>query len=125
MTEQRSDITVASAGIQATKGLPTSTGSLEVLAQQGISCSFFRSQPVTQELINRATYVFAMTQQHRDFLTLLYPKDEEKFFLITEWTTRHDISDPIGGSIRDYQYCCDTIKVCLQKILSFIDSQIA
>ncbi|MEI6416583.1 MAG: glycine hydroxymethyltransferase, partial [Verrucomicrobiota bacterium] len=73
MLPQYSKIKVASAGVQATPGLPASTMTLTVLAEEGIGFTRFQSQAVTSELIHHATYVFAMTQQHHDFLIRYYP----------------------------------------------------
>lgn len=75
-----SKMEVASAGVQATPGLPASTMTLRVLVEEGIGFTRFQSQAVTSELIHHATYVFAMTQQHRDFLIRYYPRHQEKFF---------------------------------------------
>ena len=114
---------VFSAGVQASPGLPASTMTLRVLAEEGIGFTQFQSQTVTPELMNYATYVFAMTQQHRDFLISHYPRHQEKIFLLTEWTTQENLPDPIGGSFQDYQECCQVIKTCLEKILPFIEAE--
>lgn len=120
---KNAEIKVASAGVQATPGLPASAMTLKVLSEEKVLLSNFQSQGVTQSLMNDATYVFAMTQQHRDFLIHRYPQHQEKVFLITEWTTGLDIPDPIGGSMRDYQECCAAIKSSLEKILPFITEE--
>ncbi|MCX6958512.1 MAG: low molecular weight protein arginine phosphatase [Verrucomicrobiae bacterium] len=124
MLPQYLKIKVASAGVQATPGLPASTMTLTVLAEEGIGFTRFQSQAVTSELIHHATYVFAMTQQHRDFLIRYYPRHQEKFFLLTEWTTQEDLPDPIGGSFQDYQECCEVIKSSLEKIIPFIEDEV-
>lgn len=123
MLPQHSGIKIASAGIQATAGLSASAMTLRVLAEEGIGLSDFQSQAVTPMMISEATYIFTMTQQHRDFLISRYPRQQEKILLLTEWTTQEDIPDPIGGSFRDYQECCDSITSSLQKILPFITEE--
>lgn len=124
MLPKNANIKVASAGVQATPGLPASTMTLRVLADEGIGFSHFESQVVTSELISHATYIFAMTQQHRDFLIRHYPQHQEKIFLLTEWTTQEDLPDPIGGGFEDYQECCEVIKDSLQKIVPFIEGEV-
>ena len=119
-----SKIKVASAGVQATPGFPANPMTLRVLAEEGIGFTRFQSQGVTPELINHATYIFAMTQQHRDFLIRYYPRHQEKIFLLTEWTTQEDLPDPIGGGLQDYQSCCEVIKASLEKILPFVEEEI-
>ena len=124
MLPQYSKIKVASAGVQATPSLPASTMTLRVLAEEGISFTRFQSQVVTPELIADATYIFAMTQQQRDFLIRHYPRHQEKIFLLTEWTTQEDLPDPIGGSFQDYEECSEVIKSCLEKIVPFIEGEV-
>lgn len=116
-----SKMEVASSGVQATPGLPASAMTLRVLGEEGMDFSHFESQIVTPELVHQATYIFAMTQHHRDFLIRHYPRHQEKIFLLTEWTTQEDLPDPIGGGFQDYQECCEVIKSCLEKILPFIE----
>jgi protein-tyrosine-phosphatase len=94
---------------------------LRVLVEEGIVFSQFQSQAVTPELLDQATHIFAMTQQHRNFLMRHYPQHQEKVFLMTEWTTQEDVVDPIGGGFQDYQECCEMIKSCLEKILPFVE----
>ena len=114
---------VFSAGVQATSGLPANAMTLRVLAEKGISFTHFQSQGVTLQIIDDATYIFVMTQQHQDFLIRYYPRHQEKIFLLTEWTTQDDLPDPIGGSLQDYQECCEVIQACLEKILPFIKEE--
>ncbi|MBM3857589.1 MAG: low molecular weight protein arginine phosphatase [Verrucomicrobia bacterium] len=123
MLPKNTEIEVASAGVQATPGLSASMMTLRVLAEEGIGFSQFQSQPVTAELVKHATYIFAMTHQHRDFLIRHYPQHQEKIFLLAEWTTKEDLPDPIGGGLEDYQECCEVIKVALVKILPFVEEK--
>ena len=41
----------------------------------------FESQPVSEELIDQATHVFAMTVSHLQSLVSLFPEHEDKFYL--------------------------------------------
>lgn len=111
---------VASAGLHAVLGLAASSLSLAVLAEQGIDFSRFRSQPVTSSLIEQATHVFTMTQNHLRELIRLYPQHQKKFFLLNEGITTNDISDPIGGNLETYQECCETIQHALDNILTLL-----
>jgi protein-tyrosine phosphatase len=120
MIGRDSKIKVASAGIQATPGLPASGMTLRVLQEEGVDFALFQSQRVTPKLIDDATYIFAMTHHHRDCLINSAPQHQEKIFLMTEWSGYEDISDPIGGTLHDYRDCCEAIQSCLLKIYAFI-----
>ncbi|SFM16662.1 protein-tyrosine phosphatase [Gracilibacillus orientalis] len=82
--EHRSDHHAQSAGIFAGVGMPASTGTSEVLKQQGISCEH-KSQPVTEDLIKWADLVLTMTQNHRDLLKQSYPADTGKILTLKEY----------------------------------------
>ncbi len=124
MLPKNEKIESSSAGVQTMPGLPASMMTLRVLEEEGIVFSNFTSQPVRQELIEGATYIFAMTQQHRDFLIRHYPQHQEKVLLLTEWTTQEDLPDPIGGGFHDYQECCNVIKTALETILFFVQEKV-
>ena len=48
------DVRVFSAGLSAPQGAPASRDAVDVLAAQGIDLSKFRSQPVTEDLLEKA-----------------------------------------------------------------------
>jgi protein-tyrosine-phosphatase len=103
------------------EGMPASPHTLEVLREQGIDFSLFRSQLVTNALVEQATHVFAMTHGHLRGLSTLYPAYQKKFFLLNEGTTQDDITDPIGGSLAAYQECGQRIQQALENILMLIN----
>src|SRR5204863_8552192 len=64
MIGNRKDIEVASAGVHAVNGQPPSLYAVQVCQQDTVDISGFRSQPLTNELVERATHIFAMTGAH-------------------------------------------------------------
>ena len=115
-------ITVLSAGVSATKGSKASQPALEALSEFGIQFGSFRSQPVTEELLERCTHVFTMTRDHQRILDLLYPEHSAKVRLLGDFTARGgDIPDPIGQGLPVYRKCRDVIKSALDHLLDFVD----
>src|SRR5881628_3628885 len=57
----RKDIEVASAGVHAVRGQPPSLYAVQVCEADGVDISELRSQPLTSDLVDRATHIFAMT----------------------------------------------------------------
>ncbi|MBX9742291.1 MAG: low molecular weight protein arginine phosphatase [Chthoniobacterales bacterium] len=114
MTQERSDLRASSAGLQATRGAAATSFALKALAKEGIDFSSFKSKPVTAELIQEATIVFAMTEDHLFALLQRYPEHQQKFFLLNE---NQEIMDPIGGGLSNYQECCIMIQSSLKRIL--------
>jgi len=120
--EGRADIIVLSAGVSAPKGAKASQHALEALAELGIQLGSFRSQPVTEELLERCTHVFTMTRDHYRILDLLFPEHSGKIRLLGEFTAKGgDIPDPIGQGLPVYRKCRDVIKSALDHLLGFVD----
>ena len=64
------------------------------------------------ELIHPADYIFTMARHHLDVVRSLSPADADKAMPLHP---DEDISDPIGGSVADYQLAADKIKEALSK----------
>lgn len=126
LVKGRKDITVSSAGVGAVAGQPPSLNAVEALRPLGIDIARYRSEPLTDELADKATFIFAMTRAHLDTIQVFFPQAADKTFLVTEFDPLlaricPNIPDPIGLGIGFYYECRDTIKKALPSILTFID----
>ncbi len=118
----RRDITVLSAGVHAQKGGSASHAAIIALDEEGIDLRGFRSQPVTEELLDDCTHVIVMTKDHKRLLSLFFPEHNSKVRLFGEFTrSGGDIPDPIGQSVATYKRCRDVMKSALAQILTFVD----
>lgn len=123
MVAGRSDISVASAGVGAMRGQRPSPEAVAALAEEGIDITEYRSQPVTDELMRRATHVFCMTSEHRALLEVLFPFAMDKIFLLREFEQPGgNVPDPIGRGGAVYRQCRDSIRRALKPILNFVTS---
>lgn len=124
MLGANSGISVASAGVSAAKGQrPSENASRVMLEDEHVDISAHRSQPVTAELVNRASWIFAMTRDHQDLLEVLFPSAEGKIRLIRDLESPgKDIPDPVGRGRSSYVSCKETIKSALEKILPTLKS---
>ena len=125
MIQGRDDIEVASAGVSAAAGFPASSDAVAALRPQGADLSPFRSQPLTEALVEASDYIFAMTRGHLDVILTFFPEAAEKTFLVTEFVTgperRSDSPDPIGQGADVYIKCRNSIKAALPSILAFLN----
>jgi glycine hydroxymethyltransferase len=122
----RKDIEVGSAGVHAVRGQPPSLYAVQVCESEGVDISGLRSEPLTNELVNRATHIFAMTGAHLETIHMLFPQGAEKTFLVREFeepgaTCWRDVPDPIGMGRDVYETCARTIKNALPSVLSFVE----
>ena len=116
-------ITVESAGLSAASGQPPSTDAVRVLAEQEIDISKHRSQPVTEDLLDHATHIFVMTDDHRRLLDLFFPEVSGKVALVRgDEPGSPDVPDPIGQGRAVYEKCRETLARALPAILKKINA---
>jgi glycine hydroxymethyltransferase len=122
----RKDIETVSAGVHAVLGQPPSLYAVQVCAEQGVDISDLRSQPLTAELVDRATHIFTMTGAHLETIQTVFPHGAEKTFLLREFeepgtTVWRDVPDPIGLGRDVYEDCARVIKNALPSVLAFVE----
>lgn len=94
---------VASAGISAGYDMPAAAESLALAEEFGLRLAAHRSRPLTDELLARADYVFAMTAGHREAILAARPDLAGRIHLLSREGL--DIADPIGGGPAEYERC--------------------
>src|SRR5439155_25760227 len=122
----RKDIEVASAGVHAVRGQPPSLYAVQVCETDGVNIGDLRSQPLTADLVDRATHIFGMTGAHLETIHMLFPNGAEKTFLLREFeepgtTVWRDVPDPIGLGREVYEDCARTIKNALPSVLALVE----
>jgi glycine hydroxymethyltransferase len=122
----RSDIEVASAGVATGFGQRPSENGVEALRQWKIDIRNVRSQPLTDELVNWATHIFAMTRSHLDAILTFFPEAASKVWLTCEFETslnhRPEVPDPIGMGIHAYIATRDHIAKAVPSLIKHLDS---
>ncbi len=124
----RSNFAVSSAGVAASKGAPVSRESLSALKKRGATLENFKSRPVSDEILDAASHVFAMTEGHLAALEAYYPQHSDKFFLVREFsgiTDKRqgvDVPDPIGMGPAAYEEVAKVLEAAIPAIIAYIDS---
>ena len=125
--EKRGDFEVRSAGVAAYPGDRPNPETIKLLGSRGISLDGFGSQPVSQELVEQATHVFAMTSGHLEALENLFPDYADKFYLTCEFVdlpgrgVASDVPDPIGMGRKAYEETAKTLDLAIPTLVAFID----
>lgn len=112
-----------SAGTFALLGSPASENSVAAMKELGIDISTHRSQPLTAELARCVDLIITMTADHCAQIVGAFPDVEERVFLINAFGTSRvpaDVSDPFGGSLREYILIRDEIDRALSDLILFI-----
>jgi protein-tyrosine-phosphatase len=124
----RQDLEVGSAGVAAAKGCPPSSETVAVLKKRGATLDGFKSRPVTEAILAKATHVFAMTEGHLAVLEARFPGHSDKFFLVREFAGISDkrqginVPDPIGMGIPAYEEVAKTLEAAIPAIIAYVDS---
>lgn len=106
MLAEKEGLTVEakSAGTHVTAAMPASLGSQTAASEYSASLSGHISQPVTQELLNWADFVYCVTEHHLAFLNASFPESGNKFFAFSS-----SIPDPFGQDDEAYLDCAAAI----------------
>lgn len=115
-------IEVVSAGIAADFGSPASDEAVVLLGREEVDLSDHRSQPLTDELLDRADFIFAMTNQHREVVLHHRPDLEDCTSVLG--VRKQDIPDPIGGGPEIYRQCKEAIVAGLYENLENLIAEI-
>ena len=79
-------------------------GTIMALKNRGLDIQSHRSRIVTRELIRSFSLILTMESGQKEALKIEFPQDASRIFMISEMIGRvYDISDPIRGSLLDFQ----------------------
>ena len=124
MSSGLDDVRVFSAGLSAHQGAPASRDAVDVLAAQGIDLSKFRSQPVTEDLLEKASHIFVMTREHERLVDMFYPEYMHKVRLLRfDEQGTPDVPDPIGQGRAVYAECKRSIEQAMPSVLRIINQK--
>ncbi|MCX5678782.1 MAG: low molecular weight protein arginine phosphatase [Candidatus Omnitrophica bacterium] len=113
----KKEIEAHSAGIRALNGLSPSEETIEVMKEEGVDVSGFRTKNITVDMIKKADLILAMEDAHKDEILALAPAARSKTYLLKEYGSSHafnsrghGIDDPIGKHVEEYRIIRDEIK---------------
>ncbi len=119
-TKSNSDIKAISAGTGAWPGFKMSSESEKLLICEGIGPSDFRSQQLTEDLIDGCDLILVMGRNHLDYISSFFPKAVSRTFLLKSYvegnTLNPEIADPIMKDSCAYEKCFREIKEAVLKL---------
>ncbi len=112
------DIQAKSAGTLGLVNRAADVKSVQVCQDINLDISQHRSQPITQELIEWATYILVMERKHARHVRHHYDNADDKILELGMFCGRPSIPDPIGKKLRDFKICRDQIDRGLKSFVS-------
>lgn len=118
---------VRSAGIAAGNGYPASANSVAALKKVGIDLHDHASTQATEDLLNSADHIFAMTESHLESLRYyLGDQAEGRIHLMREFmndASDREIPDPWGGNFTAYEHARDSMVEAIPSLLAFLKTK--
>ena len=119
-------IEVVSAGVAAGYGDPASANSVSALKKVKLDLGRHKSQPLTQDLIDRAFLILGMTQSHIDILNHYYTGLPERVYLFREFIGKGEtpeIPDPYGQNYAAYSTCFDSMAEAIPSLVTYLKNE--
>lgn len=114
------DAVVESCGTAALSGQRAEDGTRYTAARLGLFLDEHRAQPVTRELVDKATLVICVTDRHRDHVRQFFPHQGAKIVSFDELTGLGDIDDPYGRDDAEYRRMRDQLTLGIPRIVARI-----
>ena len=119
-------IEIVSAGVAAGYGEPASANSVDALKKIKLDLGRHKSQPLTQDLIDRAFLILGMTQSHIDILSHYYTGLPERVHLFREFMGKGEtpeIPDPYGQNYAAYATCFDSMAEAIPSLVTYLKNE--
>ena len=117
---------VVSAGVAAGYGISASENSVSVLKRVQLDLTNHKSQPVTEDLIQRSFAIFAMTQSHLDTLKHYYENLPDRVHLFREFMENNndiEIPDPYGQNCTAYSEYFDSMAEAVPSLVAYLKKE--
>ncbi|MEA1939844.1 MAG: low molecular weight protein arginine phosphatase [Candidatus Caldatribacteriota bacterium] len=131
-TESPHQFNVMSAGICAMPGMIPTPEAISVMSEKNIDISKHESKQLTKDLIDKADYIFTMSNNHLNYLLNINPSAQSKAFLLKRYAIKdkikeniknkkhYEINDPIGKDIDYYRIIAKEIRENVEKVINII-----
>lgn len=116
-------VKVTSAGVVARRGDLVSANSVAALKKVGLDISGHRSQPVTQEMLDRTLAVLCMTESHRAMIHVQADPLPRAIYLFREFMPGEidrEIGDPFGGPLALYEAVRDEMVEAIPSLVKHL-----
>ncbi len=112
-------LVAASAGTLGIVGAPATAEAVQVARSHGIDISGHASGALTDETMQSADLVLAMTELHVDELRQRFPDAVDRTYLLSIYAdgSDTDVPDPIGGPMEEYERAYGMIEAYLTSAL--------
>ena len=122
--KQGDDWVVDSAGTDAQTGGKAARIAVEIMQEEGIDLSNFRSKLIDQQLAKESNIILTMTLRQKEDVIDSFPVAKGRTYTLKEFAgdcEDVEIADPYGFDRETYRWCAREIKDNLSKIASKLE----
>lgn len=110
--------TVGSAGTWVEQERGASQNSVLVLEERGIDISDHVARTVTGEMLRDADLILCMETGHAEALMAEFPETRGKVYMLSQMVgRRHNVADPYGLPLEDYQHMAAEVEQLIDEAL--------
>jgi protein-tyrosine phosphatase len=115
--QQRSDVTVTSAGIHAIPGRQAHPTAMSTASALGIDLSHHEARRLTAEMVDQADAILAMDCRNVVEVVSQFPGAERKIYMLGAYAKSGrkavEIEDPYYGDAETTRQCYECLRVCI------------
>lgn len=112
---------VRSAGTNASHGLGATEHAVTALRNLGLDITGHRSRTVDHLGLGDVDLVLTMTRRHKEHILALRPELAGRVHTVAEYAgSYHDVQDPFGGTLADYERTAQSLERLLQAVVERI-----
>lgn len=125
--DDRTDISVSSAGVSAYPGSPASEETVAFVEEANACLGGFSSRQINQKLVSSASHIFCLTKRHARTLLSAFPElKDTKVYLVGDFVeidgrVGSDIPDPYGMGPDAYELVSDILKKAAPNLVRFVE----
>ena len=124
----KNNVEVRSAGLRALNGMPPTAETIQVMKEEDVDVSYFKSKNLSDEAIKNSDLILVMEKVHKNEIIRRVPEAAPKVHILREfghpdageYVGVSDVPDPIGRPIKDYKYCLAMIKTEIERITKLL-----
>jgi protein-tyrosine-phosphatase len=111
--------TVSSAGTWAVNERGASRNSVVVMEERGIDIGDHTARGVDAEMLREADLILCMESGHTEAIAAEFPEEAGgKVYMLSQMVgKRHDIADPYGSPLEDYEHMAEELEQLIDEAL--------
>ncbi len=123
----KTQVRVLSAGTHALHGHQAEPPAIQAMDRIDIDITGHRARQITREIARETDLILTMEAAHNQWVKGLLKWRQNQPRRISEFNLQvpaHDVADPYGGSVEDFEACIRTLKPCIKGVILWLGNNL-